>query len=1806
MTRWPILLLTLATLISGPGPTAFAQVTESILSVENTHAGSDVIDSDASNPGAAWNRDTLRVVSRVRSTSAVAGNQNASYTLYYRLLDPNGQPHPIYNAGSVTTNTGYTHTIPVDLFLNGRTPVTRTNTALLRPFTRLSPHQPYTVELQVRKNPFLTSDTATGAPRTYYHFRNLASGDVFFNVIATADSATLSQAYAVRTDPAKDAFRVNVDATLRRYDNFAGSHLPADDVSVRFTWELRDAASNVVIPLTTTTSNIVVSLFKHDPPPPLNPLQPLIQNLSQTLLIEPADGTQLDPVNRTYRIEVTIAHRNQAVGPIFTSGNTVPTPNSRLLHFSGTLLFGALETRYTSIDNDPGVISVVAGSHVNTRLGVDALSGFVVANPALVFGAGTDLAVRLRSTGNAELSSGSVPVGAPPQSFELSQVRVQLVPPLELDPEGLKGSLRVFLPTGSGYRLDTASHFLRSSILFNDVLLGANLRATADSLVYNPPGGLFVAEDTRPFWFPASRLTWEIGQGRFRVQHPSNEILPVRRDEYAALAAATAQLASPSLAVKRSNDRLHDAAIAADGVFITADAQGTALLTADITLPKGDFRTHFPWDTRVRWNGSGNNEIVLDDTAGASRLQGAEPLVVSYSRGCVGDDCPGDPAPANPGLEPANGELRFTPDGGLAAAGPLVDPTRLQWGRLPLGTDFAHEAFTFAAGAFHMPGTFLGGSESGLAPHLRPGVLLLSGVIATNPFAANSVERRDTPGTPNDLRYELGLTDYAGLNVRVTGDATHQGASILGGTPTGPYPLKPNSKYYVRFAGVSGIHDVPATGFPDSLTIYGYAFDVANFGFNLLDNRPRESLINGLIDLPFPSDFELPFEHLQLSCLGALTGAELAGGPSTKALAYWNGSFTPHALDFARNPDDACDPSSGRLVLGVETRVAHVQPALLGNLGFLPDGNLMSRADGLDGVDSRLKLPSVVALNGPTNETYQITPSTGAYFNDHRGAADAPVGWINLASKFDVPFFEDLLTHLHTSANAANPAALIQVMGGWPRQNGAGGNQGWVENGDQHFFNNALFDASNRGYPAGVALDNYRASATEQFHPRAHRSWQEIIHFSFPLSWVTSTRSFRSSAPIEGNVIVLTTERQVDYLSAQHAELTFGAQFEILPQANLVNIAHSLADQTGIATAIGEAIGFTQRDEIAGGFQQLDELLTSNMESFFDRVFAEVVDGPIEAVYDALEQRFDAEFDFGNPLQWLSVPNDFFATQYRPKIEAALKALPGDLDKGMIHQFHDHLGKAEKALEHVEDAIAKVQDHRTNIVKVVQKLGEFFASDHQAALSADKVRNLLEKSDATLTEIEETLGKLRDVLSNIRDHMNDIGNLQFPGGLGIEMKDLFDGAGPILAQVATTGATGLQNFLHDLPYNVDSPFSSYTPEELRQQVRQEVLDAFLASSVAADVRQVLKYRLYENDAAAREALDSVFAEVNRLIRALLKTASSQLADNFEGFLDDLGSSVASAEIDGYAHINGDSLKELRLDLSARLDVVKPMEFGAFLHIKELDSDGSETCNTDAETYTEVTLGAKDVEIGWFGPGLKLNASHKMTFGEKVSPVVRRLRGMAGSIQLKGELDFQAVTIHTLAAAAAFGVQENYLSGAAGMEINGIDVTGGGFFGSTCTLAPIELWDPKAAGALGGGAVRGFYTYAEGWIPLNQILGIPTSCLFELSGGLGYGFGIIGNGPTFVAKMKYGLQGRALCLVDVKGELTGVASVDLFNPLEGLGDGDYLDTLVDNIFDSLTVRGFGKVSASLGPCPFCLEYSKEIGFTFKDRQWKLHF
>ena len=292
----------------------------------------------------------------------------------------------------------------------------------------------------------------------------------------------------------------------------------------------------------------------------------------------------------------------------------------------------------------------------------------------------------------------------------------------------------------------------------------------------------------------------------------------------------------------------------------------------------------------------------------------------------------------------------FTRDGGLLASGTLLAAHRVQWGRIPSLDDYAHEAFTFAAGNFHMPGGFMRGDQVTLPPASRAAALLFTGVASTN---TSYLERPDLPGTANEQRYEAGFADYAGLNFAVGADSARQAESILAGEPTGTYHSKASPPL-----ALSGIHDAVPGTFPASMTLYGYQFQFDNFGLNFLDSQPHDSLIDGSITLPYPSAFAQAFEQLQINCLGGLEGAEVSPNDVTNHLAYWDSTFHTRAIRFQRNPDELCNVTTAYLILGIETRIALVPETLAGQWGFLANGNLISRSVGLEGIDSRLKLPS--------------------------------------------------------------------------------------------------------------------------------------------------------------------------------------------------------------------------------------------------------------------------------------------------------------------------------------------------------------------------------------------------------------------------------------------------------------------------------------------------------------------------------------------------------------------------------------------------------------------------------------------------------------------------------------------------------------------------------------------------------------------------------------------------------------------------------------------------------------------------------
>ena len=104
----------------------------------------------------------------------------------------------------------------------------------------------------------------------------------------------------------------------------------------------------------------------------------------------------------------------------------------------------------------------------------------------------------------------------------------------------------------------------------------------------------------------------------------------------------------------------------------------------------------------------------------------------------------------------------------------------------------------------------------------------------------------------------------------------------------------------------------------------------------------------------------------------------------------------------------------------------------------------------------------------------------------------------------------------------------------------------------------------------------------------------------------------------------------------------------------------------------------------------------------------------------------------------------------------------------------------------------------------------------------------------------------------------------------------------------------------------------------------------------------------------------------------------------------------------------------------------------------------------------------------------------------------------------GPLSFEAFKINDMNAAVAFGAidgdpfkAENYLAASADLTIGEYGMAGGVFFGRSCSLDPIALIDPEVAGVLGAPPFTGAYLYGEARLPINELIGIPSTCMLNV-------------------------------------------------------------------------------------------------------------
>lgn len=386
-------------------------------------------------------------------------------------------------------------------------------------------------------------------------------------------------------------------------------------------------------------------------------------------------------------------------------------------------------------------------------------------------------------------------------------------------------------------------------------------------------------------------------------------------------------------------------------------------------------------------------------------------------------------------------------------------------------------------------------------------------------------------------------------------------------------------------------------------------------------------------------------------------------------------------------------------------------------------------------------------------------------------------------------------------------------------------------------------------------------------------------------------------------------------------------------------------------------------------------------------------------------------------------------------------------------------------------------------------------------------------------------------------------------------------------------------------YELDVGFFQ-TPEfeaEFNLFLKQELKDAFMESEIVVGIQTALRQHVQDLKAEIESRIEVMFAQVEAAVKAELTglVASLDLGTIDSSFLSPFDEIAGYGTLDGFLTVNGDRAELLRMDAKFELKAPEAMKFQGFLEIKALDLLGLGGCDYGGEEATEVTLGAIKVPFDWLGGGVKMDVFTSFSF-DGSGP-----RGFGGGFDMvEGTLNFETFEIYELGAAAAFGADENYLAAKAGMKLKDYSVAGGVFFGKSCTIDPVAIAHEETAEFLyneSGGSFTGALVYGFCKIPISEALGIPSSCMFRISAGMGAGAFYFVEGPTFGGIMDAEVSGEALCVVSIKGEVGLIGA---------------------KVGNDLRFQGKGKLSGKAGACPFCVKFGKQVKIEYVNSKWKV--
>lgn len=1326
---------------------------------------------------------------------------------------------------------------------------------------------------------------------------------------------------------------------------------------------------------------------------------------------------------------------------------------------------------------------------------------------------------------------------------------------------------------------------------------------------------------------------WDVTKGTIEFTQrasddPADPAGPVltRQFQDEALAALSILPGAANADPRPSNDAFLENITNQSEITIAAGASGQALLTVSLSLGSGQMETHFPQGVTLDWT-DGQFDIVENVVQSSSFLSANSPVTVSYKRDCdIG--CTNKSGDGQFVFTPIDGQWKFTSDGGIKADGTTLSE-RLRWGTTQLsgggsppggGSAFAMQTSQWSEGSFHAPGTWLAGEAVSQISHAqRPEAMLLSGVLADGSF-----ERPESDG------YRAGLADYAGLNLRVSAPSAKTGLSVLAGIMTENYDLKSRSKYYVRASGVTGIHETSAL-IPSTLPMYGFNVDFDGLRLAYRDGLNVDSETGGSIHVKSPVNqppgFDLAFKHLIFKCQGQPSKMQLATEGEVKTLDYWGTNIVPLTMVFA-NPvtNTGCvGVDEGFLLVSVETAFPSVTPEkLYATLGFMADGNLVTKPNplstGLE-VDSRFTLPPSIEVLGPGGVPWQVTVVGKAYLNNPAPSDPIPppnfecpqAGFLTFPATINLPWFQDMKVQFHVSSGAnANANSVMHIMGGWPANPKDGNGAGWQESG-QNYFTTKFFDSDNVGFDTQldgsatpVSVETYRnppdstnntTYAANPYRPRAEKTWLDVVSFDFPLKWDSVKRRFSSYDQIDDLIVVGEMHRQVKTLTPSSTELTFGVQLDI-PRINTQNLVGEVTEgltgelANGIADAATVALGGGLLGHLTGGMTNLDRLLSERYNG--------ILDGPLATQMDPMF----AEITSG------SVNKSVLKSNLKNRLTSMHEQV------GMA--VNDCLNEGLNGVAAARAMLAEGEGENYHLVgKLVKELLKKAPGSINEAAAGSALTELMPEISDDLAHADEILARVQTAVTNAQ------------AAIGNQVPAVFQETAPALTIAANDS-------IEEILLLMQTPRWALLSNSGRQTaVRRIVQDHVMASTMVPKLQLIVRQHVQDSNELFRAAFDDVLGEVNHLVRGVIKKTGGALGASVRNeAVGGMGpptdgsnekGKLAAIDIEGYAQINDESLRELNINGKFEFNVPDSLSVQAHMKYKEYDTDTPpEGCrSTRGDKIATIEIGAQ-AECDWCGAAERTVVG----IGSKFTLLGGVPVGFDGHFDFKGNVTVGPVAVKEISLFAGFGslgLPENtwaYLGGSGRGEYGGYEAAAGIFLGRTCSASVLEMVDYSAklalaqSGWIDGSPITGVYLYGESWFPLNEVFGIPSSCLLTLKAGAGSGFfGFVTKSDTaggpkerlFVGcKQLYGVEGTVLCALKARGNVTvlGSVGIDLPDFLAG-GDPGNRKNIFEQVVNpniilggSYIIRGDASFSLRFGYCPACMKVSKSFGVTWK--------